>query len=50
MQELKGYDFKNMVSAEARRGEIVDRIIGWMCFIGIVVLIGTDIVDRVFVG
>ena len=50
MQELKGYDFKNLASAEARRGEIVDRIIGWAAFIMIVVLAATDIVDRVFVG
>ena len=39
MEELKGYDFKNLASAEARRGEIVDRIIGWGAFIVIVVLV-----------
>lgn len=50
MQELKGYDFKNLVTHEARRGEIVDRLIGWAAFIMIIVLVGTDIVDRVFVG
>ena len=50
MQELKGYDFKNMAPAETRRGEIVDRIIGWAAFIMIIVLVATDIVDRVFVG
>lgn len=47
MQELKGYDFKNMASAEARRAETIDRIIGWMCFIGIVVVLATDIVERI---
>ena len=47
MEEPKGYDFKNMVSAEARRSEIVDRIIGWVAFIMIVVLVGTDIVERI---
>lgn len=47
MEELKGYDFKNMVSAEARRGEIVDRIIGWACFLGLVIVLATDIVERI---
>ena len=43
-------DYKNLVTHEARRGEIVDQLIGWAAFIMIVVLVGTDIVDRVFVG
>ena len=43
-------DYKNLVTHEAHRGEIVDRIIGWAAFIMIVVLVGTDIADRVFVG
>lgn len=47
MQELKGYDFKNLVTHEARRGEIVDRIIGWGCFFGLVIVLATDIVERI---
>lgn len=40
-------DYKNLVSHEAHRGEIVDRIIGWGCFFGLVILLATDIVERI---
>ena len=47
MEELKGYDFKNLVTHEARRVEIVDRIVGWACFFGLVIVLATDIVERI---
>ena len=40
-------DYKNLVTHEAHRGEIVDRIIGWACFLGLVIVLATDIVERI---
>lgn len=40
-------DYKNLVVHEPRRGEIVDRIIGWACFLGLVIVLTTDIVERI---
>lgn len=39
-------DYKNLVSHEARRGEIVDRIVGWIVFGLIVLILTTDIIER----
>ena len=40
-------DYKNLVTHEAHRGETVDRIIGWACFLGLVIVLATDIVERI---
>lgn len=43
-------DFKHVTPEYMAANKMADRIIGWVAFVGIVVLIGTDLVDRIFVG
>lgn len=45
-------DLKYMLERSARRQDLADRIVGWVAFFGIVLLLATDLIDQitVFVG
>ena len=49
---MQNVDLKYMLEQSTRRQDLADRIVGWVAFFGIVLLLATDLIDQVtvFVG
>lgn len=39
-------DFKHITPEHMARNKVADRIIGWSAFLGLIVLLGTDLLER----
>jgi hypothetical protein len=39
-------DFKHVTPEYMAANKAADRIIGWMAFVGLIVLLGTDLLER----
>ena len=40
-------EFKHVTPEYMASSKLADRIIGWMAFVGLIVLLGTDIIEKI---